>query len=181
MNCFRACTWVAVIVQMACSHSTTQPIQVPKTDNREDYCDMAAAALRATVKTFKEQPLGLERACVEARALTNRQIYVDASFSQGSHVEADAEPNCVRDNYVIRFTSTNSDPWPPSEVILLIVAGDGSHDRTFNARMEAADWPTRKPGVVGLSQCGSAYGVLHRSADAWVATIQPPPRSADAL
>jgi hypothetical protein len=181
MNCFRSGTFVAVIFHVACSHGILHPIQVPKTDNRGDYCDMAAAALRATVKTFKEQPLGLESACVEGRALMNKHIYVDASFSQGSHVEAAAEPNCVRDNYVIRFTSTNPDPWPPSEVILLIVSGDGTHDRTFNARMEAADWPTRKPGILGLSQCGSAYGVLHRSVSGWVGTIQRPPRSADAL
>lgn len=40
-------------------------------------------------------------------------------------------------------------------------------------------WMLRRPEVLAVSPCGSAFGTVRRDAAGWVARVAPPPRSAD--
>jgi hypothetical protein len=153
----------------------------PNVDKTSPHCQMAVAALDAVVKTFDEQPLGLEKACVESLAHPGETIYVDARFTQGTDLVAVAEPTCTYGHYAIRFDWKTFTPSPSTEVVLLLAWNQSATDWRFNAVTEVSNWPKRRPEGMSLSRCGSAFGVLHRGAERWSGRVVPPPRSPDAL
>jgi hypothetical protein len=142
---------------------------------------MALAALAATIKKFEEQPLGLEQRCVERVATSGGKIYVDARFTEGEQLAAVPESSCTSDRYVVRFDPKAFVPSPSEEVVLLALWTHPPAGWEFNAVVESPNWPSRRPAVMSLSQCGSAFGVLNQSSNGWAATIVMPPRSPDAL
>lgn len=153
----------------------------PSVQASSEYCQMALAALAVTVKKFEEQPLGLEVRCVERVATSAGKIYVDARFTKGDQLELVPEPSCTTDRYVIRFDPKAFVPSPTEEVVLLGLWTQPPTGWEFNAVVESPNWPSRRPGTMSLSQCGSAFGVLSHSSNGWGATIVTPPRSPDAL
>jgi hypothetical protein len=163
----------------ACSASRT-PRTTPLT---AQYCEMALAVLHAVVRSHGEQPLGLEAACVKARAVAAGKVYVDARFSDGHDLEAVPERSCTRDDFVIRFDYQNFERSPSAEVVLLLVDAPTPGGRAFHVQMEEADWPVKKAksGMVALSQCRSAVGLLQPSGKRWTALVTAPPRDPDSL
>ena len=146
-----------------------------------DYCSMAAVALTETIKSNREQPYGLEAACVDEMAAAAGKIYVDARFIEIPDGGTVVTPSCVRKKYVIRFDPSHFEPSPAPGVVLLLVSAPTPNGREFNARMETPNWPAKPPGTVAMSQCGSAFGVLTESGSSWKAQINPPARGPDDL
>jgi len=142
-----------------------------------EHCQMALAALDAVVKRWDEQPLGLERACVERVAATHGKIHADARFTIGDQLQMLPEPGCADDRYAVRFGPRSSASSPTPEVVLLTLWSELPAAWDFNAVVDVPTWPTRRPGAMGLPLCGAAFGILRRPADRWLATVLPPPRS----
>jgi len=143
------------------------------------YCQMALAALKETIKSSDAQPYGLEEACVRNRATFSGHVFVDARF--GHNWERVPERQCQEGPYVIRFDFDEYQKSPAPEVVLLLFESDTPTGRSFSVAMEEPNWPSKKPGVVALSACGSAFGIVRRAHGVWTATVQPPPRGADEL
>jgi len=142
---------------------------------------MAFVALAETIKSNREQPYGLEAACVREMAAASGKVYVDARFMEGSDLAKVPERSCVRENYVIRFDPQHFEPSPAAGVVLLLVSAPTSKGREFNAVVEQPNWPAKRPGTFATSQCGSAFGMLTGSDRHWAAQIVPPPRGPDDL
>lgn len=167
---------------LACSGAQGRPpAPPPPAQVSSVYCQMALAALAASVKKFEEQPLGLEQRCVERVATSGGKIYVDARFTEGEQLASVPQPGCTTDRYVIRFDPKAFVPSPSEEVVLLALWTHPPTGWEFNAVVESPNWPSRRPAIMSLSQCGSAFGVLNHSSSGWAATIVMPPRSPDAL
>jgi hypothetical protein len=184
----RAATGCAALFFLTGSLDCSSPMQGgPTTSTRpaapglSEHCQMALTALNTTVKKFEEQPLGLNRGCVERVASFGGRIYVDARFTKGDRLELSPESSCTTERYMIRLDPTNFVPSPAEEVVLLGLWTNPAGEWEFNAVVEVSNWPSRRPETMSLSQCGSAFGVLRRSSQGWNATIIVPPRSPDAL
>lgn len=146
-----------------------------------DYCAMAGVALAETIKSNRQQPYGLEDACVNHLAMSAGKVYVDARFMEGRELAVVPVRSCVRQNYVIRFDYKAFERSPTPGVVLLLVSTATTQGREFNAVLEESNWPAKRPGVFALSPCGSAFGVLRGAGARWTAQIVPPPREADDL
>jgi hypothetical protein len=109
------------------------------------------------VKTADEQPFGLERACVEDRAESGAHIYVDATFNRKVDDAAVAPSDCVSGKFLITVND-----------------GEKGSGIEFTARTENSDWSKNKPGVMSLSACGSAFGVLSEQGNRWRARVTSP-------
>ena len=140
-----------------------------------DYCQMAHLALDAAVRTYEEQPLGLNLPCVNRVARTGGQVFVDARFSRDQH-EPESAPECSDDRYVIRFDPRSFHPSPAQQVVLLLFSANSTGPWLFNAVVDSSDWPQRRPGTMSLSECGSAFGRLEQTDGGWRATVTMPPR-----
>lgn len=158
----------------------TIPIR-PAAQPLSEHCQMALTALNTTIKKFEEQPLGLNKECVERVASFGGRIYVDARFTKGDRLELSSESGCTTERYIVRFDPNKFVPSPAEEVVLLGLWTNPTGEWQFNAVVEAPNWPSRRPDTMSLSQCGSAFGVLRRSGQGWNARIIVPPRSPDAL
>ena len=143
------------------------------------YCQMAVAALEETVKPYDAQPYGLEEACVRNRAMFSGRIFVDARF--GHKWERVPARQCTEGPYVIRFDFENYEKSPAPEVVLVLFESETPIGRSFSAVMEEPNWPSKKPGLVALSACGSAFGNVRKAGAVWTATVEPPPRAPDEL
>jgi hypothetical protein len=139
-----------------------------------DYCQMAATVLHEVVRSYERQPFGLEDACVKKRAAQAGKIYADARFTDREGLAVVPHRSCTVRDYVIRFDHQHYEASPTPEVVLLLFSPETARGREFNARMETADWPSKRPGVMAMSQCGSAFGVLRREANGWTARVTPP-------
>jgi hypothetical protein len=146
-----------------------------------ERCQMALAALDAVVKRWDEQPLGLDRACVDRVAASRGKIHADARFTIADQVQILPEAgcaNCCGDaRFAVRFGPSSTAASPTPEVVLLTLWSQLPAAWDFNAVVDVDTWPTRRPGAAGLPVCGAAFGILRRPADAWIATVLPPPRS----
>src|SRR5450432_2228681 len=107
-----------------------------------DYCGMATAALTASIRSFKEQPLGLEDACVSLKASKNGKVYVDARFTSRATLEEPPSRGCAIDRYVVRFDWRHFSASPADGVVLLSFT-DGAPDgaRPYSVTVEESDWP----------------------------------------
>jgi len=148
---------------------------------RSAQCEMAFAAVSASIRSHADQPLGLEKACVESVASLEGKVYVDARFNRDLDLEAPDVATCERANYVIRFDWRSFSPSPARQVVFLSFRAGSSDSREFDITTDASNWPARPPGTVGLSPCYSAYGVVHRTAAGWQAEVRQAPKSPDAL
>ena len=180
MNALRLMvSFLALTFGAGCSHPPqARPAETARLQ-QTSHCDIAAAALRAVVRSFSEQPLGLEKACVEKRAMRDGKIYVDARFTKGDQLEDVESPTCQRDPYFIRFEWKNFVPSPTGQVVLLLLLRKSDEELTFNAVTDNSDWPSNRPGVFGLSQCGSSFGRVLLENGRWRAEVTQPPKSAD--
>src|SRR4051812_23570504 len=95
-------------------------------DATAPYCQLAIAILDAAVRTYSDQPFGLEQSCVDARARAGRSIYVDARFSRKVDPDVVAQPDCASGPYLIRFNWKAFTPAPSPEVVLLLVYDEES-------------------------------------------------------
>lgn len=161
---------------VACSHATRRPAS-PTTEQRSLHCDIAAAALRALVRPNREQPLGLEKECVEKRTMRDGRIYVDARFTNGEQLEDTEVSSCERDQYLIRFDWKGFVPSPTGHVVLLLFNRKSDGELTFNAVTEDSDWPGKASGVFGLSQCGASFGNVQLESGRWRAQLTMPPQA----
>lgn len=163
---------------VACPRPTKPAVSVgPK---RAELCAMAAATLRETIKPNAAQPFGLEEACVRRLASIEGRIYVDARIEGQDRLSGGAA-TCLQAPYEIRFDAEHFSPSPAQGVVLLMVSADQGGARKFNAIVEEPNWPARRPEVLAVSPCGSAFGVIRPSGPGWTVAVVPPPRSADAL
>jgi len=105
------------------------------------------------------------------------RIYVDARFTKGDQLEDVEVPTCQRDQYFIRFGSKNFVPSPTGHVVLLLFLRESDEALSFNALTENSDWPSNRPGVFGLSQCGSTFGRVQLENGRWRAVVTNPPES----
>lgn len=160
-----------------CSHPMQSRPSETAERQQSAHCDIAAAALRAVVRSFNEQPLGLEKECVEKRAMRDGKIYVDVRFTKGDQLEDVGVPTCQRDKYFIRFGWKSFVPSPTGQVVLLLLLRQSDRELSFNAVTESSDWPSRRPGVFGLSQCGSSFGHVQLENGQWRAVVTNPPES----
>jgi len=142
---------------------------------------MALSVLRATVASNDVQPYGLEDVCVRRLSSAAGHIFVDARVSEQPGASPAAAPDCFRDSFRIRFDPGHFEKAPTDGVVLLLISRSANGAMEFNAVVEQPDWPSKRPGVIGLSPCGSAFGTLHYSTSGWAATVVAPPRSPDAL
>jgi hypothetical protein len=165
---------VSIVATLSC-HQGVGPAVGSNARASSDYCRMAAAILDEVVKTADEQPFGLERACVEDRAESGAHIYVDARFNRKVDHAAVATPDCASGKFLIRFNRDSFVSAPsPGVVLLLVYDGEKGSGIEFSARTENSDWPKNKPGVMSLSACGSAFGVLSEQGNRWRATVTSP-------
>jgi len=178
MDCLRLIVSICALTCWAgCSHPTrSRPGETPQLQ-QSTHCDIAATALRAVVRPYREQPLGLEKECVEKRAMRDGRIYVDARFTRDDELEDVEVPTCQSDQYFIRFGWKSFVPSPTGHVILLLFVRKSDADLSFNALTEDSDWPSKPPGVFGLSQCGSSFGRVQLENGRWRAVVTKPPES----
>jgi hypothetical protein len=170
-------TLVGVVVGAAsCSHAHSEGLASVAGVATPDYCEMAVVALAETIKSNREQPYGLEDACVNEVARVSGKVYVDARFMEGTALATVPVRSCVRRNYVVRFDHKAFERSPAPGVVLLLVSTPTAKGREFNAVVEDPNWPAKRPGTFALSQCGSAFGILRGSGTRWTAQIVPPPR-----
>lgn len=170
-----------VIATTSCSHSRDPASTRGPSAEHPDYCAMAAAVLTETIKSNREQPYGLEDACVDEMAARSGKIYVDARFMDANGASVVPVPSCTAQKYVIRFDPKRFEPSPAPGVVLLLVSAPSAKGREFNARIEDPNWPAKPAGTAALSQCGSAFGVLTAVGSHWAARVVPPPREPDDL
>jgi len=142
---------------------------------------MAFTALKASIRSYADQPLGLENTCIESVASLNGKVYVDARFQRGNELEKPEVPSCEQGQYLIRFDPRSFTPSPTYQVVFLSFRAGASDFREFDITTDISNWPSRPPGTVGLSPCYSAYGVIHRAAAGWQAEMRQYPKSPDAL
>lgn len=176
-----AFAFLVVEVASSCSPRGRPPVRTNAEPGSVDYCQMAVAALRETVRNNDEQPYGIEDVCVNRLASASGKIQVDARFMGKKDLETVPQRSCTAENYFIRFDFKNFERSPSEGVVLLMVSAEAPSGRKFSATVEESNWPTKRPGMFAISPCGSAFGVLRRSQNAWGATVVPPPRSPDAL
>jgi hypothetical protein len=166
---------------LACAAASKGPPSPPSgaTDGARasEHCQMAMSALDAVIKRWNEQPLGLDRACVERVAAVEGRIHADARFTVGDQLQVLDEPGCADQRFTVRFGPASSQASPTSQVVLLTLWSQLPAAWDFNAVVDVPTWPTRRPGTSGLPVCGAAFGILRRPGDSWVATLVPPPRS----
>jgi len=137
---------------------------------------MARSVLRATVASNDAQPYGLEDVCVRRLASESGYIFVDARVSEREGETPVAAPQCSGDGFRIRFDPAHFERAPTEGVVLLLIWQSAEGTMEFNATIQRPDWPSNKPGVFGLSPCGSAFGTIRRSPTGWTATVVDPPR-----
>jgi len=160
-----------LVALSACRTASPIPEPIEVGPPSEEYCQIAAAILQTTVRSYSEQPSGLERACVEGRARVGSTIYVDARFSRKVDPEVVERSECVTGPYHVRFDWKRFVPAPSPEVVLVLVYDAESGSGTeFNIRMERSTWPQNQPGVMAMSQCGSVFGRLDKADGQWSAT-----------
>ena len=159
--------------------TSAAPANGAPTVSLSQHCQMAIAALDAVVKRWDEQALALDRACVERVAAAHGRINADARFTIADQLQILTEPECADPGgrFLVRLGPRSSAPSASAEVVLLTMWSDVPAAWDFNAVVDVATWPTRRPGATGLPICGAAFGILRRPADSWVATLVPPPRS----
>jgi len=136
---------------------------------------MAISALRATVASNDAQPYGLEDVCVRRLASGSGYIFVDARVSERTGEAPVAAPQCSSDGFRIRFDPGHFEKAPTDGVVVLLMWRSAEGTMQFNATIQKPDWPSNKPGVIGLSPCGSAFGTVRRSPTNWTATVVEPP------
>jgi len=175
-------TFVALwVTATSCSHSGAPTSRLAGGAAGPDYCAMATTALNESIKSNREQPYGLEAACVQQTAAASGRIYVDARFMDGPDLATVPVRSCAAQNYLIRFDPKHFEPSPGAGVVLLLVSTRTPQGREFNARVEQPNWPARPAGTAAPSPCGSAFGVLTGSGSRWAARVVPPPRGPDDL
>lgn len=172
---------VALLFASACHAHPAAPVSPSSDISTSDYCDMTLAALRATVTSNDVQPYGLEEVCVRRLASSSGYIFVDARVSERPGDPPIAAPACSRAGFRIRFDSPHFEKAPTDGVVLLVASRTSGGEMEFNAVVEQPDWPAKRPGVIGLSPCGSAFGTIQHAPTGWVATVVQPPQSPDAL
>lgn len=159
----------------AYSRPAVQPSPETAASRDVNHCHIAAAALRASIRPYREQPLGLERACVMQRAEQDGAIYVDARFTRGEQLDDVKTASCRRDGYVIRFDWKNFVPSPAADVVLLTFLWKDATTAVFNAVTEDARWPEKPAGLMEISQCGSAFGSVRLVSQEWQVSLSKPP------
>jgi hypothetical protein len=160
--------------------ATRAPVSAGGSTRAVDYCEMAAVVLGETVKSNADQPYGLEDVCVHRLASLSGRTYVDVRFGDGPPPST-ATTACVRDPYAIRFDVQGFQQSPAQGVVLLMISAEKNGARDFSAIVEEPNWPARRPEVLAMSPCGSAFGSVRLQASGWSAHVVPPPRSPDAL
>jgi hypothetical protein len=175
---------IVVVAGAGCAATTAPaPITAPAaaaSASVPEPCQMAIAALDAVIKRWDEQPMVLDRACVERVAGAGGKIHADAHFTIADQLQVLAGAPACTDaggRYVVRLDPRSSAPSASPAVVLLTLWSDVPAAWDFNAVVDVATWPTRRPGASGLPVCGAAFGILRRPAGRWVATAVPPPRS----
>jgi len=149
----RRCAVVFLIVAGCHAHSAV-PASHSSDISTADYCDMALSALRATVASNDAQPFGLEDVCVRRLASAGGFTFVDARVSERPGASPVGASSCTADGYRVRFDPAYFEKAPTEGVVLLMVSRrpDGLMD--FNAVVDQPDWPSKRPGVIGISPCG---------------------------
>ena len=162
---------VAIFVAFA-GCSTPVPPRAPETPRNSerpfDRCGVALAVLDAIVRPNAEQPLGLEKACVEKYAALNGRTYVDVRFVLDGQIESVDESGCKRDGYEIRFDSEAQVPPPTETVVVLQIDRSDSNTIEFNALTEDRLWRQQHARhVYSWSPCLSALGVATFGPRGW--------------
>lgn len=172
---------ISLLFTAACHAHPAAPASPSSDLSNPDYCGMALSALRTTVASNDAQPYGLEDVCVRRLASTGGAIFVDARVSERAGGPPIAALGCTSDGFRIRFDPARFEKAPTDGVVLLVISRTPDGAMGFNAVVENADWPSKRPGGMSLSPCGSAFGTIRRTSAGWEATVVPPPRSPDAL
>jgi len=167
---------MALLLAAGCHTAGSRPGSVSAGVPAKDYCGMALSALHATIASNDAEPNGLEDACVRHRAFASGYIFVDARVSEREGEAPLPAPSCVADGFRIRFDPAEFEKAPTDGVVLLLIWRSKEGAMEFNALVERPDWPSNKPGVFGLSPCGSAFGTIRRLPTGWTATVVEPPR-----
>jgi hypothetical protein len=165
-----------IVALTGCSSPLRSRIADAPRDQRVERCDTAMAVLGAIVRPHDEQPLGLEKACVEKYAALNGKIYVDARFVRDGQIESLDEPGCQRDGYVIRFDSKTYAPAPTETVVVLHIDRKDPKMFVFNAVTEDRLWhQAHARNVYSWSPCFSSSGMATLGPHGWNATPKAPP------
>jgi len=170
-----------LLVAAACHPSVSAQRSGSSYVREPDYCGMALSALRATIASNQIQPYGLEDVCVRRLASTEGTIFVDARVWESERSSPVTAPTCVGGGFRVRFDSAHFEKAPTDGVVLLMMKGPTTGPLEFSAVVERPDWPSKRPGVFGLSPCGSAFGTIRHSPAGWTATVVDPPRQAGEL
>jgi len=138
-------------------------------------CDVAASVLRSIVKPNEEQPLGLERFCVEKHAARDGIIYVDARVSRAGQIERFSAKECRPEGFSIRFDSPDLTPSPTDSVVLLDLNRTDATTFEFVAVTEDRSWRERHArNIYSSSPCLSSSGAATRDHDGWRVTPRAP-------
>lgn len=172
---------LAFLFAAGCHARPVTPVFPSSEGAKADYCGMAVSALRTTIASNDVQPYGLEDVCVRRLASAAGRIFVDARVSEQRNGRPASAADCSSDRFTIRFDPARFQKAPTDGVVLLLVSQSADGAMEFNAVVEQADWPSKRPGVFGLSPCGSAFGTIRYSGTGWVATVARPTQSPDAL
>lgn len=167
---------ILVLVAAACHPSVSAQRPGDSSAPDPNYCEMALSALRATIASNQAQPYGLEDVCVRRLASTEGTIFVDARVWESERSTPVATPTCVGGGFRVRFDSAHFEKAPTDGVVLLLMKGPTTGPLEFSAVVEQPDWPSKRPGVFGLSPCGSAFGTIRHSPTGWTAAVVDPPR-----
>lgn len=159
------------------SPATLRSDTTPRVDSTTEGCDVAASVLRSIVRSNGEEPLGLEKACVERYAARDGVVYVDARISRAGPIENVKAPECRREGFLIRFDSPDLTPSPTDSVVLLDLDRTDATTFEFVAVTEDHLWRQRHArNIYSSSPCLSSAGVATRDHDGWRVT----PRALDA-
>lgn len=173
--CGRVVLVAFVLASESCS--TPAPPLAPEISRQPpfDRCGVTLAVLDAVIRSNAEQPLGLEKACVEKYASLNGKIYVDVRFVLDGQIESVDEPGCVRGGYQIRFDSHAQVPAPSETVVLLQIDRKTARTVDFNAVTEDRSWRQQHARhVYSWSPCLSSSGVATLGGQGWRAIPKTP-------
>lgn len=133
------------------------------------------------MRSYADEPLGLEHACVLKRAVASGKVHVDARFTRADQLEAVEIGSCSYDEFVVRFDWKNFTPAPSANVLLLLLLRHDDDHYGFNAVIEEPRWPAKRPGMMAISPCGSAFGRVYREPTGWRAVLTRPPQRGNSL
>ena len=164
---------------LGCVSTVTPGPQTSHRDNStSEWCDVTTSVLQSIVRSNGEQPLGLEKACVDKYAARDGVVYVDLRVSLAGRIENVKTSDCRRDGFLIRFDSPDLTTSPTDTVVLLDLNRTDATTFEFVAVTEDHRWRQRHAhNLYSSSPCLSSSGVATRDRSGWSATPRAPNRS----